>query len=145
MRLFQCVLPPFCKFSVGSVSGYGTIHTLSERESNESEAWHVARDTEGASHSRMEVSDRMVSHRGGPAAGNRLLKNVDAAELTPVGSMLYFNASGRPFKSDGTSSGTKAVSGSAATAPRNLIAVESVHFFDAEDEIHGLELWMYMR
>lgn len=93
----------------------------------------------------MEVSDRLVSHRGGPAAGTRLLKNVDAAELTPVGSMLYFNASGRPFKSDGTSSGTKAVSGSAATAPRNLIAVESVLFFDAEDGIHGRELWMYMR
>ncbi len=97
----------------------------------------------------------------GSSAGTRLLKDIrpgqdssELKELTLVDQTLYFTANDdvsgfELWKSNGTTAGTALVrdiypgdgSGSSYLGPRNLIDVNGVLYFSANDAVHGNELW----
>ena len=94
----------------------------------------------------------------GTTEGTQLLSNNSPAELTAIGSTLYFSASDGSsgqelWTSDGTPEGTQMVldvrpevrTGSSpvnrGSEPRNLIDVNGTLYFTADDGINGRELW----
>ncbi|MCY7393774.1 MAG: hypothetical protein LH647_20420, partial [Leptolyngbyaceae cyanobacterium CAN_BIN12] len=80
-----------------------------------------------------------------------LVKNINAAgndtvaSLTNFNGSLYFTANdgtgNKVFRTDGTSTGTVAVSGNFSSTPTGLTVVDGKLFFAASDATNGTELW----
>ena len=81
-----------------------------------------------------------------------LLTSNDVAELTPVGSKMFFSSADNGVSSnrelwvsDGTATGTKRVfdirTGSTGSNPEQLIAFGGSVYFVANDGVNGKELW----
>jgi len=71
--------------------------------------------------------------------------NDTVASLTNFNGSLYFTANdgtgNKVFRTDGTSTGTVAVSGNFSSTPTGLTVVDGKLFFAASDATNGTELW----
>lgn len=86
----------------------------------------------------------------GTDAGTKAIKNIQAYDLTPMGSKVYFKGYteqlGRElWVSDGTEAGTVLVKdinpGTDSSALHSLTVSGSALYFRADDSVHGPELW----